>query len=124
MVLERVEKDWWILAPAAMLVLVMWCRWGLQSVTVSSRMIDDGMAKVRVGRLRPPADLGVRNILWEGLVDVMWYCRRSLGRMDLSLLIHVLRSMPLRRGLYAATDMMSCVYCVTRTSPCRCRLKR
>ena len=24
--LERVEKDWWILARAAMLVFVMWCR--------------------------------------------------------------------------------------------------
>ena len=69
-VFDRVEKDWWILARAAMLVLVMWCRWGLQSVTVSSRMIDDSMAKVRAGRLRPPTDRGV-NILWDGSVDVM-----------------------------------------------------
>jgi len=123
MVVDSVENAWWILARAAMLVLVMWCRWGVQSVTVSSRMIDDNMANVRVGRFRPPTDRGVK-IRWEGSLDVMLYCLRSLGRMDLSLLRHVLRSIPRRRGLYAATDMMSCVYCVTRTSPCRCRLNR
>ena len=55
-------------------------------MTVSSRMIDDNMAKVRVGRLRPPTDRGV-NILWEGSFEVMWYCRHNLGRMDLSVLI-------------------------------------
>ena len=92
-------------------------------MTVSSRMIDHNMAKVRVGRLRPPTDLGA-NIRCEGSLDVMLYCLRSLGRMDLSLLRHVHRSMPRRRGLYAAMDMISCVYCVTRTYPCRCRLKR
>ena len=60
MVVDSVEKAWWILARAAMSVLVMWCRWGVQSVTVSSRMIDDSMANVRVGRLRPPTDRGVK----------------------------------------------------------------
>ena len=113
------EKAWWILARAAMLVLVMWCRWGVQSVTVSLRMIDDSMAKVRVGRLRPLTDRGVK-IRCEGSLDVMLYCLRSLGRMDLLLLRHVRRSMPWRRGLYAATDIISCVYYVTRTSPWRC----
>ena len=53
-----------------------WCG-GVQSVTVSSRMIDHNMAKVRVGRLRPPTDLGA-NIRCEGSLDVMLYCLRSL----------------------------------------------
>ena len=46
-------------------------------MTVSSRMIDHNMAKVRVGRLRPPTDLGA-NIRCEGSLDVMLYCLRSL----------------------------------------------